>query len=137
MNKSKRNCLNVSINTLDSGEDAEESSQFLKGGTMLLSWCAIDNFANTEKMFHYGMCFYDAIMMQGKRKSMLLMLVNCLVDSNTSSVNTHKDQHERKIGKVKRSRIFRDEFTRELREWMINYEAIDVIVTRNFNGDEN
>ena len=61
--------------------------------------------------------------------------MHIIVEASTKSVNSHKNQYERKCRKLKRAKCIRAYILRELKEEIRKVQAVDVIVVGYFNED--
>ena len=56
------------------------------------------NYVEVEEMHQYHLGWWNAVKLKGKCKSILIIAVCRLVDSNENGAKTRKAQYERKIG---------------------------------------
>ena len=74
---------------------------FFKGGSIPSAWNDDTNYAEVETTCQRYLGWLNAVKLKGKHKSMLIITVRRLVDSNVNGVSTCKVQRENKIGKAK------------------------------------
>ena len=58
---------------------------------------------------------WNKLMLEINGKRLAMLTVHIIVDTNTKSVNSCKAQYERKCGKIKIAKDFRDETLKELK----------------------
>ena len=76
-------------------------------------------------------------MLERNGKRLDMTKVRTLVDVSARSVNYSKAQHNRKCGKVKRTKEIREDLLQELKNTTKEMSASDVMVVRHFDEDTN
>ena len=92
---------NVIINNSDSGEEVEDESCFIKGGTLTALWSSIGCYAETCWTCKQEHGWWNVVVMKGNRKRVELMNMRRMSDSKSSGINSCKSQCERAIGNAK------------------------------------
>ena len=104
---------------------------------MTAFWNDAKNCAKIEECMENKNGWWNTIMLESNWKGLAIITVYRIVDTNTTSINQCKAQHERKCGKIKRAKEIRKELLNDLEKETNEIKATDVIIVGDFNEDVN